>query len=140
MATRGMVACGTVLGYDDFVADHVQRRCDSTWEQIAKLVGPPLDPQTKWNVLYSSLQNREAYLLRNTMCTSICLAVPMRQVETLAAAMLLAMCEVVGVPELTEVQKFQGQPPHRHEAWAVSSAMMWGHLPTCRVPLLPMLR
>ena len=47
VATRGMVACGTALGhvnlnasnfeYDDFIADHVQRRCDSTCEQIEKL-------------------------------------------------------------------------------------------------------
>ena len=35
------------------------------------LVGLPLDPQTKWNVmhncLHNCLQHREAHLLRNTM-------------------------------------------------------------------------
>ena len=46
VAMRGIVACGTALGYDDFSADQVQRRCDSTCKQVETLVGLPLDPQT----------------------------------------------------------------------------------------------
>ena len=79
VAIRGMVACGTALGYDDFIADHVQRRCDSSCKQIETLVGLPLDPQTKWDVLHNCLQHRKAHLLRNTMW--MYLAVPLRQVE-----------------------------------------------------------
>ena len=30
VATRGIVAYGTTLGYDDFIANPAQRRCDST--------------------------------------------------------------------------------------------------------------
>ena len=109
VAMRGMVACGTALGYDVCIADHVQRRCDITCEQIEKLVGLPLDPQTKWNVLHNCLEHREAHLLRNTMW--MYLAVPLRQVETV---MLRAVCEIIGVYELTEMQKVQVHLPHRH--------------------------
>ena len=70
-----MGPCATALGYDDFIADHVQRRCDGTSEQIEKLLGLRLDPQTKWNVLRSYLQNREAPLLHNNIW--MYLAVPL---------------------------------------------------------------
>ena len=32
-----------------------QHRCDRTCEQVEKLVGLPLDPQTKWYVLHNYL-------------------------------------------------------------------------------------
>ena len=115
VAMRGMVACWTALGYDDFIADHVQRRCDSTCEQINKLAGLPLDPQAKWTVLHKCLQHGEAHLLRNTMLTY--LAVPLRQPEV-ETAMRRAVCEISGVSELTEMQTVQVHLPHPH-TWVV---------------------
>ena len=67
VATGGIVACGTALGSDSFIAQHVIQRCDSTCAQVDKLVGLPLDPQTKWSVLHNCLQQREAHLKRDTL-------------------------------------------------------------------------
>ena len=62
----GTVACGTALGSDAFIAQHIQRRCDSTCAQVDQLVGLLLDPQTKWSVPHKCLQHREAHLMWNT--------------------------------------------------------------------------
>ena len=51
------------LGHAHFIEEHVQHRCDRTCEQVEKLVGLPLDPQTKWCVPHHCLQHREAHLL-----------------------------------------------------------------------------
>ena len=64
-ATGDIVACGTALGIDVFIAQHIQQRCDSTCAKADKLVGVPLDPQKKWSVLHKCLQHHEAHLIRN---------------------------------------------------------------------------
>ena len=109
-ATGGIVACGTgSLGSDAFIAQHIQQRCDSTCAQVDKLVGLPLDPQTKWSVLHNCLQHREAHLMRNTW--GHLLAAPLRQVED---ALVRSMCDITGVTRLTDQQRVQVQLPHRH--------------------------
>ena len=67
VAAGGIVACGTALGSDAFIARHIQQRCDTTCAHVDKLVGLPLDPQTKWSVLHNCLQQREAHLKRDTL-------------------------------------------------------------------------
>ena len=47
IAPSGIVASGTALGHAPFINDHVQKQCDRTCEQIDKLDGLPLDPQTQ---------------------------------------------------------------------------------------------
>ena len=41
---------------DTSIAQHIQQRCDSTCAQVDKLVGLPVDPQTKWSVLHNCLR------------------------------------------------------------------------------------
>ena len=60
VATDGIFTCGTALGSDAFIAQHIQQRCDRLCAQANKLVGLPLDPQTKRSVLHNCLQHREA--------------------------------------------------------------------------------
>ena len=67
------------------------------------------DPQTKWCVLHNCLQHREAHLLRNTLC--VFLAHPLRRVENV---LLQGMCDIVGLPHLTALQREQAVLPHRH--------------------------
>ena len=74
-----------------------------------KLVGLPLDPQTKWSVLHKCPQHREAHLMRNT-CWHL-LAAPLRQVED---ALVRGMCDIIGVTSLTDQQRAQAQLPHRY--------------------------
>ena len=47
VSPAGLVACGTALGQAHFIEEHVQYHCDRTCEQVEKLVGLPLDQQTK---------------------------------------------------------------------------------------------
>ena len=89
VATGGIVACGTALGSDACVAQHVQQRCDSTCAQVDKLVGLPLDAQTKWSLLHNCLQHREAHLVRNTWWHL--LVAPLGQVED---ALVRSMCSI----------------------------------------------
>ena len=79
ISPAGLVACGTALGHAHFIEEHVQYRCDRTYEQVEKLVGLPLDPQTKWCVMHNCLQHREAHLLRHTLW--VFLAHPLRRVQ-----------------------------------------------------------
>ena len=109
IATGGIVACGTALGSDAFIAQHIQQRCDGTCAQVDKLVGLPPDPQTKWSVLHNCLQHREAHLMRNTWWHL--LAAPLRQVED---ALVRGMCDIIGVTSLTDQQRVQVPLPHRH--------------------------
>ena len=109
VATGGIVACGTALGSDAFIAQHIQQRCDSTGAQVDKLVGLPLDPLTKWSVLHNCLQQCEAHLMRNTWWHL--LAAPLRQVED---ALNRGMCDIIGVTSVTDQQRVQVQLLHRH--------------------------
>ena len=61
----GIVARGTALGSDAFIAQHVQQRYDSTCAQENKLAQLPLNPQTHCSVLHNCLHHSEAHLLRN---------------------------------------------------------------------------
>ena len=73
-----------------------------------ELVGSPLDPQTKWHA--TKLQQRRVeHLLRNTL--SVLLAQPLRRVE---GALVQGMCDIVGLPQLTALQREQAALPHRH--------------------------
>ena len=109
VATGGIVSCGTALRSDAFIAQHIQQRCDSTCAQVDKLVGLPLDPQTKWSVLHSCLQRHEAHSIRNTWLHL--LAAPLRRVEN---ALVRGMCDIIDVTSLTYQQRVQVQLPHRH--------------------------
>ena len=82
--------------------------------QVDKLVGLPLDPQTKWSVLHNCLPQREAHSMRKTWWHLM--AAPLRQVED---ALVRGMCDVIGVTSLTDQQlprfeRAQVQLPHRH--------------------------
>ena len=109
VSPAGLVACGTAVGHAHFVKDHVQNRCDRTCEHVEKLVGLPLDPQTKWCVLHNCLQHRGAHVLRNTLW--VFPAQPLRRVEDV---LLQQMCDMVGLPQLTALQGEQQVLPHRH--------------------------
>ena len=93
----GTVACGTTLGSDAFIAQHIQQRCDSTCAQVDTLVGLPLDPQTKWSVLYDFLEHREAHFMRYTWLHL--LAAPLRQIED---ALVCGMCDIIGVSSVKD--------------------------------------
>ena len=116
VAAGGTVACGTVLGNEAFIAQHIQQRCDSTCDQVEKLVGLPLDPQTKWSVLHNILQHREAHLMRITWWHRM--AAPIRQVEV---ALVRGMCDIIGVTSLTDHQRVQMQLPHRYGGMGLQS-------------------
>ena len=105
----GLVVCGTALGHAHAIEEQVQHRCDRTCEQVGTFVELPLDPQTKWCVLHNCLQHREAHLLRNTLWVFI--AHPLRRVEDV---LLQGMCDIVGLPQLTALQREQAVLPHRH--------------------------
>ena len=109
VATDGIVACGTALGSDAFIAQHIQQRCDSTCARVDKLFGLPLDPQTKWSVLHNCLQHRAAHLMQNTWWHL--LAAPLRQVKD---ALVRGMCDIIDVTSLTDQQRVQLQLLHRH--------------------------
>ena len=105
----GMVATGTPLGTDAFVASQVKKRCQRTAELIDKLVGLPLRAQTQWAVLFNCLQHREAHLLRAVPWAALCEDLP--KVEQ---ATLQGLARIIGVTELTERQQRQAVLPHRH--------------------------
>ena len=100
---------GTALGHDNFIEEHVRLRCDRICEQVEELVGLPLDPQTKWCVLHNCPLHREVHLLRNTLW--VLLAQPLRRVED---ALVQGICDIVGLPQLTALQREQAVLPHRH--------------------------
>ena len=87
----------------------MQRRCDRTCEQVEKLAGLPLDPPTRWCVLHNCHQHREAHLLRNTLW--VFLAYPLRRVDDV---LLQGKCDIVGLPQLSALQREQAVLPHRH--------------------------
>ena len=60
-------------------------------------------------MLHNCLQHREAHLLRNTLW--VFLAHPLRRVEDV---LLQGMCDIVGLPQLTALQRDQSVLPHRH--------------------------
>ena len=109
VSPAGLVACGTALGHAHYIKEHVQYRCDRTYEQVKKLVGLPLDPQTQWCVLHNCLQHRKAHLLRNALW--VFLAHALRRVEDV---LLQGMCDIVVLPQLTALQREQAVLPHRH--------------------------
>ena len=59
--TGGIATCGTALGSDAFIAQHIQQRCDSTCAQVDQLVGLLLDPQARRSLLHNYLQHRKAH-------------------------------------------------------------------------------
>ena len=50
VAPDGLLVCGTPLGTQAFVKDHMRQRCQRTVKLIDKLVGAglPLQSQSKW--------------------------------------------------------------------------------------------
>jgi len=60
-------------------------------------------------VLHNCLQHREAHLLHNTLW--VFLTHPLRRVEDV---LLQGMCDIVGLPEFTALQRQQAVLPHMH--------------------------
>jgi hypothetical protein len=109
VAPEGLLVCGTPLGTQAFVDAHVRQRCQRTVELIDKLVGLPLQSQSKWAVLFHCLQNREAHLLRNTPWTAL-----REHLPAVEEATLRGLCSIIGVSDLTPAQAEQAILPHRH--------------------------
>ena len=103
------MACGTALGHTQSIGEPDQHRCDRTCEQVENLVGLPLDPQWKGCVLHNGLQHREAHLLRNTLW--VFLEHPLGRVEDV---LLQGMCYIVGLAQLTALEREQAALLHRH--------------------------
>lgn len=102
VATEGSLACGTPLGSREFIDARVQQRCNKTIALTEKLIGLPLDCQTKWTVLSQCVQHRRDHVLRKTRWCS--LAEPMRKVE---AARLRAHSHIIKAYALTDQQEQQ---------------------------------
>ena len=97
------------LGHDAFTAQHVQQRCDSTCTHMYRLVGLPLDLQTKWSVPHDCLKNRKARFILNTWWHL--LAAPLREFE---GAQVRGIRNIAGCKSLTNHQWVQVQLPRRH--------------------------